>query len=496
LGASFATSRGRQIRPEAIGLVVTACGIIVLASWWFVDARNLPTVAFAAVAIALSVGVAFLIERAQGIIAATPVIGSLSLIVLSWPLTTIYFAFAFPQGSYETLAGRVQFLDEAILLNVAVIVFVVGFGLGLAPFLRGKNRERFVDRGLSATQMTLVERGAALAGLAAVTGGWAGNLLLVQGNLLFVANASRNFLSGFVFVYGYRWHMLGRAKRWAVAAVLLIGALVNTIANARGLALSPIAFVVAGYLLAPTTSRKVRIVLIVAIAVILPIYAVVGNQTRMALSSIGFEDFRQRAYVLAEAVKSSNVVKEQGGFLNDSASRAFSTGGHALILAHWHKTSLADLDVPRYISESLDTVLPMFASSQPNPVSRVYTGSAILKEYGFYISDKSSVDVSIIGSLCRAGGPVLVFIGGILVGFGHVILISLLKRGMRRAWGVPFAGIALSLSLTVVNLDLIQLSRSFLWTLIYSGALLSLLFALSRLRVKAVANRIPRAHVF
>src|SRR5262249_6374797 len=157
-----------------------AAGVLLLASLGLVDSHDLSAVAFAAAAIALSVGIGFSVARAYGVAAATPVIGSLSVLVLAWPLTTIYFAFAFPKGSYETLTGRVQFLDGALLLNLAVIVFVAGFGVGLAPLFLRRNREPFIDRKQPATRISSVEWGAALAGLGAVTAGWAGNLLLGQ----------------------------------------------------------------------------------------------------------------------------------------------------------------------------------------------------------------------------------------------------------------------------------------------------------------------------
>ena len=172
--------------------------------------------------------------------------------------------------------------------------------------------------------------------------------------------------------------------------------------------------------------------------------------------------------------------------MDDTMRRFFSGGGHALLVANWDRMRLQDFDLALFGSEFAEAMLPAYLYG-PKDIDRYrYVGSRILREYGFMITDETSVEVTLIGSLCAAGGPVLVAVGGLVLGIFHLILVRVISRFRRRAWAVPFAGCILAIGMAVHLFDLIELARTYFWAILYVGIVMQLSVLLQRviLRVR------------
>jgi hypothetical protein len=399
----------------------------------------------------------------------------LPLVVMAWPVPTIYFALADPNATYTTIEGTTRFLEGGMFLQWVSFVFLVGYGIGLL-MVAGPKKAKEETIAVGGPERALIALG-----LAGITAGWLASLLVLSGPAFLIANALRNFFTGCLFIAGYRWGRLNRATKWSVAVVVAVGAVVNTIGNSRGFALWPIVLIAVGYFLDPGTTRRARTVLVVVGATALPVYSVVGNQTRLALGSIGFEDFGQRTEVLSASL-TGGLLFEQRSFAGDLMGRMFSTGGHALVSRNWNSASLADLDVPVFLSDLAAAAIPAFIST-PGP-SR-YAGTAVLRDYGFMITEKTSVEVSMSGSLFLAGGLPFVFVGAVLMGMLQSALFGWFWR-RQTSTGIGVVGCLVSIGLGMYTLDPITATRTYLWTVLYVGAASLAVQALRRVLEGAV----------
>lgn len=432
-------------------------------------------VALACACIVLLAVLTFRVIKVAGAISASPILGFVPSLAVTWPVTVIYFSLVSPDSVYLTLLGPVAFLLRADVLILAVLVFTAGYGIGLAPILLGRRKPAPAPYSERPSDS---EWWIAAVGTIANTLGCLANLVGVQGPVLFVANVLHNYLWGLVFPAGYRWRTLTRGRRLFMTVTLAATGILYTIANARGLAVLPIAFVIGGYLISPEATRRARVTVVTLTLLLTPIYAVIGNQTRIALQSIGFENFEQRASVLAESL-SGDIVYEKGGFLEDTMGRLFSTGGHALVAIHWDRMTLQDFDVDLFARESVTAMVPA-VFLKPEERER-QTGNAMLRQFGFMITDETGVEVSLIGSLCAAGGPEFIALGGLFVGLLHLALIRIIARFRTRPWALPFAGSMFAAGLIVHTFDLIQLVRTYFWACICVGIALQVCVLLEHL---------------
>jgi len=169
-------------------------------------------------------------------------------------------------------------------------------------------------------------------------------------------------------------------------------------------------------------------------------------------------------------------------------SRLYSTGGHALVVANWDRITLGALDLDLFGREFAKAMLPAFLFG--SQVRDRYTGTLMLREYGFVITESTSVEVSLIGSLCAAGGPELIAVGGLLVGLLHLAMVRTIGRFRGRAWAAPFAGCMFSIGMVVYPLDLIQLARSYFWAVLYVGFVMRLAILVQRLVLVSAPRRL------
>jgi hypothetical protein len=126
------------------------------------------------------------------------------------------------------------------------------------------------------------------------------------------------------------------------------------------------------------------------------------------------------------------------------------------------------------------------------PAPDRFHGSAVLRKYGFLITDETSVEVSMVGSLVYHGGLVGLGIGGLLLGFFHLILSRTI------AAQAHFSDTALALTGGIVatnawayNVDIISHAKIHVWTSVYIAivAAIARLCALRNVRRPSARHR-------
>lgn len=384
-------------------------------------------------------------------------------LVISWPLVSLYLVFFFENATYVSGRGAIPLLLDGYRDQLAVFVFLVAYTVACWPTI-AKMRAGTARESVLSRRLDTGEWGLTLMAVASAAAGWLAPMLEASDPVIFVANAVRNFFGSLFFVTGLRWRAYTRAQKTVVLLGVGMSGFVNTVANSRGMALLPVVLLVGGFLAAPETRWRARWVIVAGLAATLPIYAVVGNQTRLALGTLGVENFGERADILGEAV-AGRLQKEHGGFVNDISVRMFGIGGHELIQSHWNDSAFERLDVDRYLREFSRTLLPAFIFGRPE--DPLYTGTTILRDYGFMITEKTSVEVTLIGSLFYAGGLVGVGVGAVILAWINCGVVWMIGRGRERFLNVVVAAAVAYVDLLAFNLDLIQNARSLCWILLY-----------------------------
>lgn len=470
----------RRFALVAAASALVSCGV---ATVLFGGQHLAATVALAIVNLLLAFGAIAYYAR-RGALAWSPVIFFLPGIAVSWPLTTVYFAIFSPEA--EAIDGGARVLQHADRLQVSVFVFLCAYlAAGVVAQLihpARKARDEGERRPEASRLFTRIDEVIIAAGAVAVTAGWVAAVPGVPVDVSFVLNATRNYFSPLMFVAGYHHRRVPRWLRLAVLGAMALSLAVHTLANSRGYALWPFVLFAAGYCVSPLqrrgTIRRLALLGIVAF----PAYMIVGNQTRAVFGTVGLTDVSDRAAVLSEAMRGE--VAADGPMLDPVMLRLFSSGGNALVAANWD--SRVGFDADEFASDLIAGVLPSFAGGRK---SGRYFGSSVLSSYGFTISDETSVDTSLVGSLVYAGGPFGLALGASLIGALHVVLARCVAARAPRG-GVPLGLTAVFVSGTAwaYNTDLVMHVRGLLWSAVYVSALYGvargvvLLFAHSRRR--------------
>ena len=197
-----------------------------------------------------------------------------------------------------------------------------------------------------------------------------------------------------------------------------------TVGNARGLAIFSVAFFSLGFLMFSDYTMKTKIILVTCLFIFFPIYVTIGNTTRELLGGVGYkEGFAYRLKILGQW---KSVAKKKSA-MAFTFGRLFFTGGHAIISQTPSEHPYRHFRPYPFIKESLESLLPGALVYNP-----YYRGTGILLNYNFNIvPGKTSVEVSMIGSLWSMGGWLPVIFGGIAMGFIHGVLIKLVQRSWR-----------------------------------------------------------------
>lgn len=394
-------------------------------------------------------------------IAYAPLIAFLPGFAISWPVTMLYFEVVSPGAGHHNAGSFTPYLAGGERYQLCLLVFVLGYGA--VTWLQEYGRTSASDLMIvsdNRCEWRLVQ----FAMLSAAVGPLA-TVMESDGVLRLFFGGLRNYGSALVFLAGYRWAVLRRGQRLFVVVGLAVVAVVNTIGNARGYALYPLASALVGYFFARDVVPRTKAIVLGVVVLTFPLYLVMGNQTRLVLGSIGLDDPLARASVLSQALE-GRIQFETGGYMEDAMARLFLTGGQAIINENWGKVSLLDFDFFGFSDEAWHSLLPAYAFGKA--AEGKYVGSARLRDYGFNVDERTSYEVSMVGSLYGYGGLWMVFMGGLLAAAIHRSLLAMWVR--RKSVGT--AGLAriaggVAVNMWGWNVDVVSHVRSHLWTLAY-----------------------------
>jgi hypothetical protein len=233
-----------------------------------------------------------------------------------------------------------------------------------------------------------------------------------------------------------------------------------TLGNARLMAMMPTMLFIFGVLFASKISPKTKLIILVSLVLLVPIYLVIGNATRILTGSIGFENLGYRF----EALKDWRQAAQQTTPLRALFGRLFFTAGHTIIIETPEYYPYRDFEFIPYFKEFFLMLLPGRIYYRP-----YYSGSIVLTDYGFMITEQTSVEVSLIGNLWLMGGAWIVFIGGIFTAGLQYLLIKVIRRAWRRSQfkAMLYVGLISSLLFGASGQDIMSNWRNIVWQLIY-----------------------------
>jgi hypothetical protein len=343
--------------------------------------------------------------------------------LMGWPVPILYFAIFYPDGYYPTLSGEVSYFDAGIKLQLCVMLFFIGYFAVMFWALRKEQPTEggaIIHPGRLAFLSVLL--GAPIVLLSAVS-----KIVSLPGTVAYLAEGLFNSLNGLFFIAGALIKNISKIIKWLFFSFIAVAVFFYTVGNARGMAVSCVFPIVLGVLFFSSISRKTKIALTVSIFFAFPMYITIANTTRAILGTVGFEEgFGYRLNVLKEW----RSIKSETPAVAFTVGRLFYTGGHSIIAQTPSRVPYLPFSPVRYFRELLENLIP--GTIYYNPY---YRDIRLLIDYGFVITEKTSVNLSMIGSFWLLGGYLPVFFGGVAVGLLHWVLIIIL----RRSWAVSKA---------------------------------------------------------
>ena len=343
------------------------------------------------------------------------------ILLLAWPVTTIYFAMFHPASAYYHIrSGDVSFFEAGVKVQLCVLLFLIGYFSIMFLALRKEEpteTAEIVHPGRFANMAIFL-------GLAVLLLNSVSKVVRLPGFVTYLADAFFKYFYGLFFICGALLKSVPKVIRILLFSCLGLSVLFYTIGNARGMAMRPVFLLFVGLLFFSRFNRKAKVILAICVALVFPTYMVIANTTRILLGTIGFEEgISYRLKVLKEW----RAVKPEASATSFALGRLFHTGGHSIIAQTPSRVPYRYFSPVQYPREVVESLIPGRIYYRA-----YYRGSKVLIDYGFKITEATSVEVSMIGNLWLMGGYLPVFFGGMALGLLHWLLMWIL----RRAWTV------------------------------------------------------------
>jgi len=401
-----------------------------------------------------------------------PVVAPLWMVVGSC-LGVIYFATFFPFESYEAGGGYIGFLDGGVRYQMAIFIFMLVYFITMAWFLRkektlGQHPSKvskyigLLSLAIGAPILFLMAA-LKLVDLPPFLSEWTNRLFVYYQSVLFVTGIVINRLSKTI-------------KIWLVVLLGSI-ALLYLLRGSRGQALVPAVSLLTAILFFSEVKTRTKLILVASLLIIIPWYMILGTAVRSLLGPGA-----AHSQTLGErwsAIKEWKSVATGKPVFGELFGRTFFTAGNLIVAYTPSEYPYRQFSLGKYIKEFAIYMMPeplirRVIKLDPGRLSIVlnteYTGTTVLLEYGIFISEETSVEVSTIGNFWMLGGYKAVFIGGFLVALLHGIVAC----GIRRAWlknpdkGAFYFGVQFFLFLYAMNYDFIYMCRSTLMLFIFA----------------------------
>lgn len=388
--------------------------------------------------------------------------GLLILMFLAWfmfgfILAPIYFAITYADASYSIAGSNRGYLDNNARVQLAVLLFFVPYLTIVTLGVRTRNTIYAMAINLRSDQR--LARG--VFGITAVVIGLHALTRVVEiPPIMYFVHGVYNYLWGLPLVLGALFTRVSRTFRLVMLVFLVLVIAFYLVGNARGWALFPFMMFCAGFLFCSRATTKQKWILVLIVTVAFPILVVVGNTTREVLGGVGFENFASRVQILSEW----QAVEREGTFLGRTFARLFSTGAHSIIAYTPEQYNYVEFSPGRYVSEF---VIRMFVPGRIYDPS-FYSTTFQLRNWGFNITEEHSVELTMLGALYMVGGLVPVFIGGVLIGLVHVLVMRYIDRVQGHSMHAALF-LAAALAPTLLNgrgADPISHVRTLVWQIV------------------------------
>lgn len=377
---------------------------------------------------------------------------------LGWPVASIIFAVWYPEIFYTTMAAKSYHLEGNLRLQTALLTFLIAYITILMFFMpRGERNLPIVN--VSAPSQRAIPVVVLLTAFAlfffTVT-----SLFQASGLIGYFGHGFFKYFNALPFIIGAYWIHVTKKSRIFLCILFLGCGYIFTIANARGMAIAPIALFFLGLLFCSAIKQRTKFIMIITVALLFPAYLVIGNTTRLLTNEIGFSDFAYRVQALGRW----REVYQQSDSVASTFGRLFSTGGHSIVTRTPEEVPYMEFSLGKYTMEFVTKILI------PGRLYNIsyYSSSITLRDYDIRVSEETSVELSMVGAFWRYGGYFPVLIGGVIVGLFHTGLGYLLRGAMRKSAlrGIFFlAGITYHL-IWAQNLNFILHAKNLLWSFV------------------------------
>jgi hypothetical protein len=376
--------------------------------------------------------------------------------LMAGSVSVIYFVVASPDMAYDLLWGMDPLLSGGERYQAVILLFLVCY---LAPvfLLIRKPKVSFpvVATG-SAVRLakTLLVFGTVFLTINAIS-----KLFSLTFALAYPAAICYLYAHPFFFAVGASVMHLTWRVRIATVLILLGLAFFYTLGNARGEALLPILLFAFGLMFVANVPPKWKRRLLMVMVLVVPIYLVAANVTRVRLESVGWKDLGARF----ETLKQWREFLQAGPVLDRLFARVYFKGAHAIITKSPENVPYMDFSITRYVGELFTRIL------LPGPVyyQPYYSTPAVLRSYGILITESTSTEVSLPGGLWILGGVLPVIVGGVATGLFHSWLAHVLNKANARSplKALFYLTMISSVALWAANLDPINHVKNGLYRL-------------------------------
>jgi hypothetical protein len=381
----------------------------------------------------------------------------LPLLIIGWPLGSIYFAMFFPEVSYGLGFRAVSYLSGNERIQFAVLLFLLGY----LPLTLLSLRRSTASEGGKILNPSKVAAACALFGMSIFTMNAISKIVPLPGFVVYVIDGLLKYTYGILFVPGALITYMSKKMKIILAIFLPCFVFFYTLGNARLMATMPTMLFIFGVLFASKISPRTKLIILVSLVLLVPMYVVVGNATRVLTGSIGFENLGYRL----EALKDWRQAAQQTTPLRSFFGRLFFTAGHTIVTETPEYYPYRSFGFIAYFKEFFLMLLPGRIYYNP-----YYTGSYVLRDYGFMITEQTSVEVSLLGNFWLIGGPWFVFMGGVFAGGLQYLLVKLIRRAWRRSQfkAMLYVGLISNLLFGASGQDIMSNWRNIVWQLIYA----------------------------
>jgi hypothetical protein len=356
----------------------------------------------------------------------------LTWLVASWPISSIYFGFFDPDAAYITVhETREPLLDGNLQLQAVTMVFVLAYLMPVILLNRSRNsaipsfssRNPATNRFLYlATALTIFAYGCG-----AVT-----RLTSETGSIVIYVMLG-------VFLYSYAIPLIVGVlspKTSYTSQIWVFGFLGATsllfiMFNHRFFAIAPWAMILFGYLFFGESSARKKLTLLAIGVVAFPLVLVIGDTVR-TLSKGKYQELSKEER--HEFLNRWDEWLSHGSVLSRTFSRLFSPSGHAIITRTPDEVPYLEFDAARFAGEFFTVVfVPNRFYYDP-----FYSTTFHLNDYDHRVTEKTSEELTLPGSLWMLGGLIPVILGAIAAGLLHSGVMVWIKRAARKS---PYQGL-------------------------------------------------------